>query len=117
MPSGENTVTSCFANNPVQSASHMGPTPTRVLMKDGIMYPVFENMPPTAGLAVRPSPTTSLHVRYPCLHNVLGYLCQEVYAELLGPFRGGLCQSLLRQCHSAGDSVEFPLLCWLGGYV
>ena len=39
--SGNNTVTSCFANKTVQSASHMGPTPTRVLVKDGMMYPIF----------------------------------------------------------------------------
>ena len=35
-----NTVTSCLVNNTVQSASHMGPTPTSVLVKDGMMYPV-----------------------------------------------------------------------------
>ena len=41
LPSGENTVTSCFANNTVQSASQIVPTPTRVLVNDGMMYPVF----------------------------------------------------------------------------
>ena len=37
---GKNTVTPCFANKTVQSASQMGPTPTIVLVKDGMMYPV-----------------------------------------------------------------------------
>ena len=37
---GENTVTPFLVNNTVQSASHMGLTPTRVLVKDGMVYPV-----------------------------------------------------------------------------
>ena len=41
LPPGENTVTDCLVNKTVQSASHMGLTPTRVLVKDGMMYPVF----------------------------------------------------------------------------
>ena len=40
LPPGENNVTSCLANKTVQSASHMSPTPTLVLLKDGMMYPV-----------------------------------------------------------------------------
>ena len=40
MPLGKNTVTSCLGNQIVQYASQMGPTPTRVLVKDGMMYPV-----------------------------------------------------------------------------
>ena len=39
LPPGEKTVTSCLVNNTVQSALHMGPTPTSVLVKDGMMYP------------------------------------------------------------------------------
>ena len=31
---------SCFLNNTVQFASHMGPTPISVLVKVGMMYPV-----------------------------------------------------------------------------
>ena len=37
---GKNTVTSCLVNMTVHSASHMGPTPTIVLVKYGMMYPV-----------------------------------------------------------------------------
>ena len=33
-------MTYCLVNNTVQSASHMDPTPTSVLGKDGMMYPV-----------------------------------------------------------------------------
>ena len=38
--SDDNTVTSCLANNTVQSASHMGSTTTIVLVKDVMMYRV-----------------------------------------------------------------------------
>ena len=38
LPPGDNTVTSFLVNKTVQSASHMGPTPTSVLVKDGMMY-------------------------------------------------------------------------------
>ena len=41
LPSGKDTVTSCFINKTVQSASQMGKTPTIFLVKDGMMYPVF----------------------------------------------------------------------------
>ena len=37
---GDDNVTSCLVNKTVQSSFHMGPTPTRVLVKDGIMYSV-----------------------------------------------------------------------------
>ena len=40
LPPGKNTVTSCLVNMTVHSASHMGPTATRVLVKYGMMYPV-----------------------------------------------------------------------------
>ena len=40
LPLGENTVTFFFVNKTAQSASNMGPTPTSVLVKDGMMYPV-----------------------------------------------------------------------------
>ena len=40
LPFGESTVTSCLVNTTVQSASHMGPTPTSVLLKEVMMYPV-----------------------------------------------------------------------------
>ena len=40
LPPGGNTITSCLVNKTVQSASHMGPTTTRVLVKDGMMYPL-----------------------------------------------------------------------------
>ena len=50
LPSGNNTVTSCFVNKTVRSASQMGPTPTRVLVKDGMMYPVFGKSAATCGI-------------------------------------------------------------------
>ena len=40
VPFVESTVTSCFVKTTVQSASHMCPTPTSVLVKEGMMYPV-----------------------------------------------------------------------------
>ena len=40
LTTGENTVTSFLLNKTVQYALHMGPTPTSVLVKDGMMYPV-----------------------------------------------------------------------------
>ena len=41
LPPGDNTATSFLVNKTVQSVSHMGQTPTIVLVKDGIMYPVI----------------------------------------------------------------------------
>ena len=40
LPFGESTVTSCLVKTTVQSALHMGPTPTSMLVKEGMMYPV-----------------------------------------------------------------------------
>ena len=40
LPFGESTVTSCLVKTTVQYASHMGPTPIIVLVKEGVMYPV-----------------------------------------------------------------------------
>ena len=40
LPPGENIVTYFLVNKTVQSASHMGPTSTSLLVKDGMMYPV-----------------------------------------------------------------------------
>ena len=40
LPPVENNVASCLANKTLRSALHMGPTPTRVFVKDGIMYPI-----------------------------------------------------------------------------
>ena len=40
LPPGENNAKSCLENKTVQSASHMVPTPTIVLVKDVMMYPV-----------------------------------------------------------------------------
>ena len=40
LPPGDNNFTSFLVNKTVQSASHMGPTSTRVLVKDGMIYPV-----------------------------------------------------------------------------
>ena len=49
-PPGENTITSCLVNNTVQSTFHMGLTPTRVLVKEGMMYPVFGNCDTNCGI-------------------------------------------------------------------
>ena len=38
LPPGDNTITSFLLNMTVQSASHMGPTPTSVLVKYGMVY-------------------------------------------------------------------------------
>ena len=43
LPTGEKTVTYCLVNNTVQSASHMGLTPTSVLVKYGMMNPLVGN--------------------------------------------------------------------------
>ena len=40
LPPGKNTFTLCLANNTVQYASEMGLTPTRVLVKYGMIYRV-----------------------------------------------------------------------------
>ena len=40
LPPGKNTVASCLVKNTVRSASNMVSTPTIVLVKDGMMYPV-----------------------------------------------------------------------------
>ena len=40
LPPGDNTVTYLLVNKTVQSAYHVGPTPTSVLVKYGMMYPV-----------------------------------------------------------------------------
>ena len=50
LPPGENTVTSCLENNTVHSASHMVPTPTRVLVKDCMMYTVFGKSATNCGI-------------------------------------------------------------------
>ena len=43
-------MTYCLVNNTVQSASHMGPTPTGVLVKDGIMYRVVGKYATNGGI-------------------------------------------------------------------
>ena len=43
LPFGENTVTSFLVKTTVKYASHMGPTPSIVLVKEGMMYPVVVN--------------------------------------------------------------------------
>ena len=43
LPLGEKTVKSCLLKTTVQSALHMGPTPTIELMKEGMIYPVVGN--------------------------------------------------------------------------
>ena len=50
LPPGENTVTSFLVNNIVQSASNMIPTPTRVLVKYGMIYPVVGKSAANCGI-------------------------------------------------------------------
>ena len=50
LPSGDKTVTSCLVNTTLQFASHMGPTPTSVLVKEGMMYPVVGNSDANSGI-------------------------------------------------------------------
>ena len=52
LPPGYNTVTSCLVNKTVQSASHMGPIPTRVLVKDDMMYPVVVKSATNCGIGI-----------------------------------------------------------------
>ena len=43
-------MTACLVNTTVQFASHMGLTPTRVLVKEGMMYPVVGNCDTNCGI-------------------------------------------------------------------
>ena len=43
-------MTSRLVNTTVQSASHMGTTPTSLLVKEGMMYPVFRNSASNYGI-------------------------------------------------------------------
>ena len=47
---GENTVTFCLVKTTVKSTSHIGPTPTSMLVKEGMMYPVFGNCDTNCGI-------------------------------------------------------------------
>ena len=47
---GENTVTYCLVNTTVQSASHVGPTPTSLLVKECMMYPVVGGSDSNCGI-------------------------------------------------------------------
>ena len=50
LPPGENIFIYCLVNKTVQSESHMGPTSTRVLVKDGIMYPLIRKSSANCGI-------------------------------------------------------------------
>ena len=49
VPAGEKTITSRLENWTVQSASQMGPKPTRVCLNKGMRYPVVGNSRPSRG--------------------------------------------------------------------
>ena len=50
VPPGEKTVTYCLVNTTVQSASHMGPTPKSLLVKEGMMYHVVGKSASNCGI-------------------------------------------------------------------
>ena len=50
LPLGDKTVTSCLMKTTVQSALHMGQTPTSVLVKEGMMYPVVGKSDSNCGI-------------------------------------------------------------------
>ena len=50
LPPGENNVTYCLVNKTVQSKSNLYPTPTNVLVNDGIMYPVVGKFDANCGI-------------------------------------------------------------------
>ena len=50
LPLGDKTVTSCLVNTTLQFASHMGPTPTSVLVKEKMMYTVVGNYDANCGI-------------------------------------------------------------------
>ena len=52
LPPGDNTVTYFLLNKTVQSALNMGPTPTSLLVKDGMMYPVVEKSAAKCGIGI-----------------------------------------------------------------
>ena len=114
LPLGDNTVISFFENNTVQFASQMGLPPISVLVKDGMMYPVFGKSAANCriGSEAVADNLSTCPVAVPT--QFFGYLCLEGHVELLRQCRGGLCQSLLLQCHSAGDSIKLPSSCWSG---
>ena len=93
LPSRKNTVTLCFVNKTAQSAFQIGPAPTRVLVKNGIMYPALEKSSASCKIdseAVADELSTC-PVAMPTQN--CGYLYQEDHAELLGKCRDGLRQS------------------------
>ena len=47
---GENSVTYFLVNKTIHSALHMGPTPTSVLVKYGMMYPVVGKSAANCGI-------------------------------------------------------------------
>ena len=111
---GKNTVTPCFANKTVQSASQMGPTPTIVLVKDGMMYHVLGKSSTNCGIGSEAVAydLSTCPVAVPT--HFLGYLCHAGHGYLLGKCRGGLRHSLLRQCHVVVDSYEPLPSYWFG---
>ena len=52
LPLGDRTVTSCLVKTTVNSAFHMGPTPTSVLVREGMMYPVVLKPDSNCGLGI-----------------------------------------------------------------
>ena len=50
LPPSENNVTSCLVNSTLQSTSYICPTPTSVLLKDGMMYSVVGKYAANCGI-------------------------------------------------------------------
>ena len=117
LPSGENTVTSYFVSKTVQSASQMGLAPTRVLVNDSMMFPIFGKS------------DANCRIVSEAVADKLSTCPVAVPTQMFGvPFWGGPCgavekckcgllHSELNQFHAAGESVEPPLSCWVGGSV
>ena len=52
LPVGESTLTYYLVKTTVQSESHIGPTPTSVLVKEGMMYPIVWNSAANWGMVI-----------------------------------------------------------------
>ena len=112
---GDKTVTSCLSNKTVQYALQMGLTPTRVLVKNGMMYHLVRKSSANCKIG---SDAVSDDL-YTCPVDVPTLICGVLVlggpCGSVGKCRGGLRQSLLHQCHSAGEINKHLPLCWLGG--
>ena len=114
LPPGDNSITSFLVNKTVQSTLHMGTTPTSVLEKYGMMYPVIGKSSASCGigsLAVSDNLST-FPVAVPTLIYValmLGGTCgsDEAMLKWVSPESTKWEDSLSRRCRCD----------WDGGYI